>query len=156
GLGKIWILSLNADGTVYAQHAITQGESGFTEPLEYTDLFGCSLAAIGDLDGDGVVDLAVGARLDKVNSVRTGSVRILFLNADGTVKSVSTIATGLGGFTPTLDDLDQFGSDIALIGDLDGDGVQDLAIGARNERQTGVSDRYGAVYLLYMNTDGTV
>ena len=40
----------------------------------------------GDLDGDGVTDMAVGARGHNSNSAR-GAVHILLLNSNGTVKS---------------------------------------------------------------------
>ena len=53
---------------------------------------------------------------------------LLYLNADGTVKSSQKIASGLGG-GPTLANGDNFGRSLVSIGDLDGDGVTDLAVG---------------------------
>lgn len=88
-------------------------------PEEY---LGFSVAGLSDLDGDGYDDFAAGApeyadphaaqptNYVRVWSGRTGSVLRTFVGAPHT----------------------QFGYDIARAGDLDGDGVQDLLVGAPN------------------------
>ena len=48
----------------------------------------------------------------------------------GQVLSSLKISETAGGFTGVLDEQDQFGRAVAAIGDLDGDGIEDLAIGA--------------------------
>ena len=68
--------------------------------------------------------------------------------------SYQKISDTQGGFAGSLDDGDYFGSSMASIGDLNGDSVADLAVGAYADDDGG-SDR-GAVYVLFMNTDGTV
>ena len=52
------------------------------------------------------------------------------MNTDGTVDSFQKISDTAGDFTATLDDGDFFGLSAASIGDLNGDGVIDLAVGA--------------------------
>jgi hypothetical protein len=74
---------------------------------------------------------------------------VLRLNADGTVKSSQKIAHSVGG-GPILANNDNFGSAVASLGDLDGDGAPDLAIGAEAD-DTGGNAR-GAIYLLFFNT----
>ena len=74
--------------------------------------------------------------------------------SDGTVKSFQKISDTEGSFTATLDDSDRFGGSIANIGDLDNDGVTDLIVGVDGDDDGGASR--GAVYVLFMNTDGTV
>ena len=49
------------------------------------DQFGTSLTSVGDLDGNGTADIAVGAHLDDDGGDARGAVWVLFLNADGTV-----------------------------------------------------------------------
>ncbi len=152
--GAAWVLFLNADGTVRAHQKISDLVGGFMGVLGTGDGFGASLAAIGDLDGDGRPDLAVGATLFNDGGSDKGAVWVLFLNADGTVRAEQQVSDTAGGVTGLVDSGDQFGSSIAGIGDFNGDGVRDLAVGAAFDDDGGV-DR-GSVWLLFLNTDGTV
>ncbi len=154
GRGAVWILFLNPDGTVKSHQKISNTEGDFTGTLDDGDWFGGSVAALGDLDGDGVGDLAVGAIADDDGGSAHGAVWVLFLDADGTVKSHQKISSTEGGFTGILDNVDRFGGSVASLGDLDGDGVIDLAVGAIGDGDGGTSR--GAVWVLFLNTDGTV
>ena len=53
----------------------------------------------------------------------------------------------LDSFGFSLNDNFRFGDSVANIGDLDGDGVNDLAVGAKRDDASGGNDR-GAVYIL--------
>ncbi|MCH8851931.1 MAG: FG-GAP repeat protein, partial [Planctomycetes bacterium] len=72
---------------VLSHQKISDTEGGFTGILDNSDIFGSSVASLGDLDGDGVGDLAVGATGDDDGGPPHGAVWVLFLNTDGTVKS---------------------------------------------------------------------
>jgi hypothetical protein len=152
--GAVWILFLNSDGTVKAHQKISDTEGGFTGILDDGDNFAWSAATLLDLDADGIRDLAVGAPRDDDGGVDRGAVWILFLNSDGTVKAHQKISDTEGRFTGTLDDLDLFGHGVAPLGDLDQDGVVDLAVSAFYDDDGG-PDR-GAVWVLLLNSDGTV
>ncbi len=152
--GAVWILFLNADGTVGSHQKISSSAGGFGGTLFADDAFGTSVAQIGDLDGDGIVDLAVGAARTDGTDADEGAVWILFLDTDGTVKGQTQIREGVGGLTASLGDSAQFGSGVAAVGDVDGDGTTDLAIGVRGDAQRGM--RAGAVVLAFLNDDGTV
>ena len=141
--------ALAQPGWVLAHQKISDTQGGFTGILDDHDHFGWSVASLGDLDGDGVGDLAVGAPRDGDGGFVRGAVWVLFLNPDGTVKSHQKISDTQGGFTGTLDDFDWFGLSVAALGDLDGDGVGDLAAGARNDDDGG-PDR-GAVWVLFLD-----
>ncbi|MCP4073925.1 MAG: hypothetical protein GY742_19695, partial [Hyphomicrobiales bacterium] len=152
--GAVYVLFLNADGTVKAEQKISSTTGGLTGPLDNTDLFGVSVAGVGDLDGDGIADIAVGAHLDDDGGSSRGAVYVLFLNTDGTVKAEQKISSTTGGLTGLLDNSDLFGRSVAGVGDVDGDGIVDIAVGAKSDDDGG-TDR-GAVYVLFLNADGTV
>jgi hypothetical protein len=145
--GAIWMLGLDSDGAVASTQKISATSGGFGGFLA-NDQFGSSVAALGDVNGDGVTDLAVGAPRDNDASNDSGAVWILFLNPDRTVASqqkISPLAGGLG----SISDL-RFGSALAPLGDVNSDGTPDVAVGA----SAGSSG--GALFVLFLNPDGTV
>jgi len=152
GCGAVWILFLNRDGSIKSHSKISSTQGGFTGQLDDSDAFGLALAAIGDLDQDGVVDIAVGALHDDdgpLGAIDTGAVWVLFLNADGTVKTHQKISSTQGGLAVLWNDFDQFGVSLGFLGDLDQDGAPELAVGATDGGQ-------GSVTVLSLNPDGTV
>ncbi|MEZ4334087.1 MAG: DUF4215 domain-containing protein [Myxococcota bacterium] len=153
--GAVWVLFLNANGTVKSHQKISDTQGGFGGILDDLDEFGSSVTSIDDLDGDGVVDLAVGAIGDGDGGSTRGAVWILYLNANGTVKGHQKISDTQGAFSGILDDGDFFGSSVTSLGDLDGDGVVDLAVGAVRDNDGGESET-GAVWILFLNANGTV
>ncbi len=146
--GAVYVLMMNSDGTVMSSQKIASGTGGGPILADY-DYFGSSVTALGDLDSDGVTDLAVGAEEDATAGPRRGAVYVLFMNPDGTAKSLQKIASGVGG-GPTLSNYSYFGSSVSAMGDLDGDGITDLAVGARGDG-TG-----GSLHVLFLNANGTV
>jgi hypothetical protein len=150
----VWILFLNNDGTVADQQRIASATGGFTASVSVNDNFGIAADSTGDLDGNGVTDLAVGASTDGDGGTERGAVWILFLKSDGTVTAQQKISDTAGGFQGTLDNSDLFGTSLAGLGDLNGNGVPDLAVGANSDDDGGPNS--GAVWLLYLDASGTV
>ncbi len=90
------------------------------------DQLGTSLCGLGDLDGDGLADFASGAPFDDNNGADSGAVRAW----SGATGAVLFTADGASAG-------DHFGSAIAGLGDVDGDGKGDLAVGAPSDGSAG-------------------
>jgi hypothetical protein len=134
-----------AKATVVIDGTTTNGPT-----LSLQDRFGASVANMGDIDGNGVNDLAVGARGDESY---TGAVHILFLNEDGSVDSTIEINGSTTHKGPTLSAGDSFATGLAHIGDLNGNGVNDLVVGA--DRDNGDNEDVGAVHILFLTSETT-
>lgn len=152
--GAVAIVLLNTDSTVKSRQKISEMQSNFEEILDIYDSSGHAVAGIGNLDGDDVVDIVVGAFNDGDGGFGRGAVWVLFLDVDGTVKGSQKISDEEGIFTGALDDNDFFGLSVAAIGDLNGDGVVDIAVGAPGDDDG--NDGSGSIRILFLNNDGLV
>ena len=90
------------------------------------DEYGAALALLGDLDGDGVPEILAGGRKHTLNGLDSGMVRVTS-GADG-----SEIFT-LYGLAPR----EGFGIAVDGLGDVDGDGLDDFAVGVVGEMSNG-------------------
>lgn len=126
---------------------VEEGSGGFFASLDAGDRFSRDHDVAGDINGDGVLDLVVGARSDDDGQTDAGAVYILFMNTDGTVQSNQKISALEGGFNETLNADDYFGYGVAGIGDYDGDGVPDIAVSAFTS---------SSLYIIHLNKNGTV
>lgn len=99
--------------------------------------FGRSISSIGDINNDNFLDIAIGATAD---SGTKGKVYVLFggtrqnlINLAAQINSsgIENILTGANGFilqNPLM--TSQLGSSVAGLGDFNGDGTSDFAVGA--------------------------
>ena len=126
--GTVHIMFMNSDGSVDSTVEINDStENG--PHLNGNDLFGESVENLGDLNGDGVNDLAVGASRDNAGGADRGTIHVMYMNTDGSVKSTVEINSDTTN-GPTLRNTDRFGISIAEIGDFDNNCINDLAVGA--------------------------
>ncbi len=150
--GTLFIHLMNSDGSIKSTTEINSTTLNGPLLLDY-DHYGTSVAALGDFNDDGVVDLAVGATEDDAGGGNRGALHIHFLNSDGSVKSTVEINdTTPNG--PALADGDLYATAVTSLGDFDGDGIIDLAVSAINDDKAGPN--WGAVYLHMMASDGSV
>ncbi len=104
------------------------GVDGHREGLAGTDESQVTAAA----NGDGLADLIVGAHYaDPGGDSYAGESYVVFGKADGTAVELSTVASGTGGFVINgIDPSDFSGLSVSAAGDVNGDGLADLIVGA--------------------------
>lgn len=152
--GEIWILFMTDSGYVKSEQKISDTAGNFTGILDDQDYFGEHLTGVGDINGDGIPDLIAGTPNDGDGYSIAGAVWILFLDTNGTVKSHQKISATEGGLSATLAVADYFGADVTSLGDIDNDGVPDIAVGARGDDDGETAA--GAIYIIYLTDSGTV
>jgi len=90
---------------------------------------GTSVAGVGDLDGDGFGDVVVGAPDDTFNGRKFAGEALVFSGSTGAELFL------FGGLTP----VGLFGTSVAGPGDVDGDGIPDLLVGAPQDSPGGLT-----------------
>lgn len=141
--------------TATTPQQIYQAHAGGT--TEDGDFFGSALA-VGDFDQDTYDDLVVGAWLEDITTSAAGDQ-----DAAGVVNVLYGSPTGLNGGRPprefsqaygngTVEAGDHFGFAVTS-GDFDGDGRDDIAVGAPHEDATTIFDA-GYVNVLYGSATG--
>lgn len=134
---------------------IAQGIDGFVINGEAVgDQAGYSVSAAGDVNGDGLTDLIVGAPLNDAAGNMAGRSYVVFGKMDNTSVNLVDIANGIGGFAITGQAAgDQAGMAVSAAGDVNGDGLADLIVGARFN---GAAGNYaGCSYVVFGKEDTT-
>jgi FG-GAP repeat len=111
----------------YAHHSVTAANAT-GGALVSGAKFG-SVEATGDFNGDGKLDIAVGAPKDTVGSVASGSVSV-FMGSTSGITTGKRLTQSNAGLSNEAGDL--FGTALAG-GDFNKDGFADLAVGAPGE-----------------------
>jgi hypothetical protein len=149
--GSVTVMYGSASGLTSLGDLWSQDSAGILGAAGADEDFGAALGA-GDFNGDGYFDLAVGAPGDRIDGTRIGSVNILYGSAAGLTNSGDQLwnqeSAGIKGAGAAGD---RFGAALAAA-DFDGDGRDDLAIGAPNDRAGG--KRVGAVNVIYGSKKG--
>ena len=107
-------------GSVYVYSGATGGLLHQFDGGAGNDGFGCSVASAEDVDGDGFADLIVGARWADVGGVQDAGSAYVYSGATG------ALVWQFNGATAS----DYLGYSVAGPGDVDGDGFDDLIVGA--------------------------
>lgn len=116
--------------------------------------FGCSVAGVGDTNGDGAPDFLVGAKGESPYGEDSAGQAYLLSGSTGDVIRRYTFPKE--GPIPALEVYDEkhsrFGSEVAEVGDVNGDGASDFLISAY-EKGVGEKDEAGQV-ALFSGADG--
>ncbi|MEW5871801.1 MAG: FG-GAP repeat protein [Chloroflexota bacterium] len=129
-----------------------QGVDGILDGMEDYDNFGRVLAS-GDFNGDNLPDLAIGVPYEDVGGVSdAGVVHIMYGMVDGLGSTGDQIWSDNDIGVTLAEVSDYFGYALA-VGDFDGDGFDDLAIGAPQEDVDGFIN-CGVVTTLYGTSSG--
>ena len=128
------------------------GSNGFViDGVDPFDFAGISLSAAGDLNGDGIDDLVLGAPVARPNDIASaGESYVIFgrvgLGSSGAV-DLSALDGANGFVLNGIDDTDLSGRAVSSAGDVNGDGFDDLVIGAYRADPNG--DFSGESYVIF-------
>jgi hypothetical protein len=156
--GISYVVFGKTDGEVVNLSALTAG----TDPQGFTingeaggDRSGVSVSTAGDVNGDGLSDLIVGADLRDASGTDAGRSYVVFGKTNSTVVELSAVAAGSGGFAiDGQTTSDYSGQAVSNAGDVNGDGLADLIVGANGADPAGGADA-GRSYVVFGRVAGT-
>ena len=151
--GRSYVVFGQTGTTAIDLSAVAAGIGGFViNGQGFCDWSGVSVSSAGDVNGDGLADLIVGASLsDPAAGANAGRSYVVFGKTDTTAIDLSAVAAGTGGFVINGQSLvDQSGRSVASAGDVNGDGLADLIVGA-----IGAGSFSGRSYVVFGQTGTT-
>ena len=131
------------------------GVNGFTVPgVVAGGALGISVSTAGDINGDSLADLVLGAPVANYNSTTTtafGASYVIFGGRSGFPASFNlTDLNGANGFTvPGVAVNGRLGESVSTAGDINGDAISDLVLGAY-----GANSIWGASYVIFGSRSG--
>ncbi|HEY9693822.1 MAG TPA: hypothetical protein V6D15_16575 [Oculatellaceae cyanobacterium] len=155
--GKSYVVFGKSDTTAVNLSAVEAGTSGFVinGTAEY-DFSGFSVSNAGDVNGDGLDDLIVGAKYaDSAGGTNAGKSYVVFGKSDTTAVNLSEVEAGTGGFVINgAAEYDNSGFSVSNAGDVNGDGLDDLIVGASAADPAGETYA-GKSYVVFGKSDTT-
>jgi hypothetical protein len=155
--GRSYVVFGKTSGTDINLSAVAGGTGGFViNGQSEGDQSGCSVSSAGDVNGDGLADLIVGAnKSDPAFGKEAGRSYVVFGKTSGTGIDLAAVAGGIGGFVINgRIDSDESGVSVSSAGDVNGDGLADLIVGANLSDTTSVANA-GRSYVVFGKNSGT-
>jgi hypothetical protein len=137
---------------------VAQGQGGFVMNGEQVGAnTGFAVSGAGDVNGDGLADVILGAPNATTNGSDSGRTYVVLGKANNTGVALSDVAAGIGGFA--LDGEvtnDRSGHSVRGAGDVNGDGLADLIVGAAGASPNGPDS--GRTYVVFgkVGTEGVL
>jgi FG-GAP repeat len=114
---------------------------------------GSSVSAAGDVNGDGIDDFIVGARYGSTagdaESFEGKAYVVYGKTGLRTTLTLSTLTATEGFSILGRNALDNFGTAVSAAGDINGDGFDDIILGAPSDEGSGNAFLGGAVYVVF-------
>ena len=138
--------------------ASLNGTNGFRiDGIDRYDQSGNAVSSAGDINGDGFADLLIGAAFaEPAVGVLTGECYVIFGKSTGFTAAMGLSAlNGTNGFRIEANTtIGQAGNSVAPAGDFNGDGFNDLILGAVSTNANSGVLRGGAAFVLFGRGSG--